>query len=61
MAHVDQLLEQRIKEAVEAAVQEQTQLLVSRLREGVEAAVRASVHQAVEAAALTASTRSNKV
>ena len=60
MAHVDQLLEQRIKEAVEAAVQEQTQLLVSRLREGVEAAVRASVHQAVEAAALTASTSSNK-
>ena len=59
MAHVDQLLEQRIKEAVEAAVQEQTQLLVSRLREGVEAAVRASVHQAVEAAALT-STSSNK-
>ena len=60
MAHVDQLLEQRIKEAVEAAVQEQTQLMVSRLREGVEAAVRASVHQAVEAAALTASTSSNK-
>lgn len=60
MAHVDQLLELRIKEAVEAAVQEQTQLLVSRLREGVEAAVRASVHQAVEAAALTTSTSSNK-
>lgn len=47
MQRVDVALDQRMREAIAAVVQEQTRSLVPRLREAVEFVVRDVVHEAV--------------
>lgn len=47
MQRVDGVLEQRLREAVQAVVTEQTRAMPARLREEVEAVVRSAVYEAV--------------